>query len=233
MSKRSVFVVADNSEHYAVEKMFVDQGWSIADNIEESDLVQFVGGADVGPALYGHQMHRTTYINKSRDDHEMNVFFKALELGIPMAGICRGGQFLNVMCGGTMYQDVNGHAMHGTHKAWIKDAVLPVMVTSTHHQMMKVNQKVENIVLMSAGQSTRKVEMGPLQYESVKEIVHFPRLDEFTDVECVFYPENRCLCFQPHPEYGGSHVKETLEVYFNFLDTYIFSEAIERDVIVA
>src|SRR3546814_3238996 len=31
----------------------------------------------------------------------------------PMAGICRGGQFLNVMCGGSMIQHVEGHAIHG------------------------------------------------------------------------------------------------------------------------
>ncbi len=227
---RSVFIVKDGFEDRHVESMFIEAGYTIAKSIEDADLIQFVGGADVSPDLYGDKVHRTTHPNKVRDDDEMKVYFKALELGIPMAGICRGGQFLNVMNGGRMYQDVNNHGIAGTHKAWLKDAMLPVDVTSTHHQMMIVNKNVEHDILLTAGVSTRKIEMNPMTESNSREIITITSQGTICEVEAVYYPENQCLCFQPHPEYHGSHVNETREIYFKFLNECIFNEQQQEQV---
>jgi len=52
-----------------------------------------------------------------------------------MVGICRGSQFLTVMSGGRLFQDVSGHAIMGTHLIKFKDGS-SLGITSTHHQMM-------------------------------------------------------------------------------------------------
>jgi gamma-glutamyl-gamma-aminobutyrate hydrolase PuuD len=227
---RKVFVVKDGFEYRAVTGMFIEAGWETTDILEDADLVQFVGGADVSPNLYGDKPHRTTHANKVRDDDEMKIYFRAVELGIPMAGICRGGQFLNVMNGGRMFQDVTNHSISGTHKAWLKDAMLPIDVTSTHHQMMIVNKDVEHDVLMLAGVSNRKIEMNPMTESNSREIISITPIGSICEVEAVYYPENQCLCFQPHPEYHGSHVKETREVYFKFINELIFNEQQQEQV---
>lgn len=221
---RKVYIVGFDR---CVEEMFLGMGWQTVGDLHEADLVQFTGGEDVNPALYGEHPHHTTSFNNSRDAYEQEKYFQAFEQGIPMAGICRGGQFLNVMNGGTLYQDVDNHAIGGTHKAWIEGNLIPVEVTSTHHQMMKANLLVPYEVLMVAGESTVRHFMSSTTCKSYP-IRNQPSVSKNTDVEALFYPRSRSLCFQPHPEYKGAKVRDTHEVYFMFLDQYIFSEQEEE-----
>lgn len=65
------------------------------------------GGGDVDPALYGEEPHATIRdVNSERDAFEMEIAHRALELGLPVLGICRGMQLLNVLLGGTLIQDL-------------------------------------------------------------------------------------------------------------------------------
>lgn len=224
---RNVFVVPGDGD-YQVIRMFTCEGWGITDDLDDADLVQFVGGADVNPSLYGQHCHSTTSFDNARDAREMDIYLDALEMGIPMAGICRGGQFLNVMNGGSMYQHVDNHGLAKTHKAWLAGASVPIEVTSTHHQMMVPNYEADHIVLMTAQESKRRHKMSKTEY-SQYESIDYPRSDTPTDVEAVYYRETNCLCFQPHPEYTGVHVLETKEVYFILLDRYLF-DSIEENL---
>ncbi len=94
---------------FAYHDLFMNLGFQVIDTMEGANLVCFTGGEDVNPSLYGHEKHPTTYFSIFRDTKERSYFEKALDMGIPMVGICRGGQFLNVMSGGEMYQDVSTH----------------------------------------------------------------------------------------------------------------------------
>jgi putative glutamine amidotransferase len=88
------------------------------------------GGPDIDPARYGEQADPlTTVIRPSRDAAEVALFEAALESGVPVLGICRGLQVMNVALGGTLIQhlpDVVGHDGHsptpgamGEHKVTI------------------------------------------------------------------------------------------------------------------
>lgn len=227
MSKRKVLVVKeDNFEQVAA--MFLSEGWGITDDIDEADLIQFTGGADVNPKLYGHHKHSSTWFDEARDQREAVFYTAAIDRGIPLAGICRGGQFLNVMNGGTMFQDVDNHAIGGTHDAWLPGANLPVKVTSTHHQMMQPNYDDQHRVLLTAGEATRKIGMSSMSYQNYEVATTPAKGGKPTDIECIFYPNTRTLCFQPHPEYNGRHVAETKEVYFELIERYLFDEMEER-----
>ena len=185
-------------------RMFKDRGWTEVFSIEKADLVQFLGGADVNPKLYGETPHPTTNFNEYRDTTDKTTYVKAMSLCIPVAGICRGGQFLNVMNGGTLYQDVDGHL--GSHIAYTADGK-EVEVSSTHHQMMIPD--TDGVVLMTARCSTRREVM--LNGEAV--IDASPNHD---DVEALYYPDNNVLCFQPHPEIMAKD-SDCQEVYFKFI----------------
>lgn len=212
MTKRSVYIVAPDMMYI---KMFTGRGWVITNNIADADLIQFTGGEDVSPYLYGESMHPATYNNVHRDLEEKAIYQRAEDMAIPMAGICRGGQFLNVMNGGSMWQDVDKHG--GRHDAYILGGLIPVKVSSTHHQMMRPSE--DGMVLMTAGLSTYKEAMdGNTKFRRIMKEPITTR----DDVEAVFYPETNSLCFQPHPEYGG--YAECQDVYFKFIEEYCFGE---------
>jgi len=96
------------------------------------DLVVFTGGSDVDPALYGEMRHKSTYVDARRDAYETKLFRCALELGVPMVGICRGAQFLCVMAGVTLVQNVGGH--QSAHEVRTSEGHW-LDVSSLHHQM--------------------------------------------------------------------------------------------------
>jgi len=74
------------------------------------------GGKDVDPARYGQTPHpETDDPRDDRDAWEFALITRALERGLPVLGICRGAQVLNVVLGGTLHQhlpDVVGHTRH-------------------------------------------------------------------------------------------------------------------------
>lgn len=83
------------------------------------DGLVITGGRDVDPAAYGQQPHPATDAprddDRLRDAWEFELLKGAIRRGIPVLGICRGAQVLNVALGGTLHQhlpDVLGHTHH-------------------------------------------------------------------------------------------------------------------------
>jgi putative glutamine amidotransferase len=67
----------------------------------------FTGGQDVDPELYHESVHPLCgEICKQRDSIEKTVFNMAYREDIPVLGICRGIQLINVLMGGSLYQDL-------------------------------------------------------------------------------------------------------------------------------
>ena len=72
------------------------------------DGLLVLGGSDVSPALYNEDTHPLCQeIDYHRDDFEALLITKAIELKKPMVLVCRGLQLLNVLLGGTLYQDLS------------------------------------------------------------------------------------------------------------------------------
>ena len=80
------------------------------------DGLILAGGADVDPSAYGAEPHvATTGTTPARDQAEIALTERAIERDMPVLGICRGMQLLNVARGGTLDQhlpDLNGHEGH-------------------------------------------------------------------------------------------------------------------------
>jgi putative glutamine amidotransferase len=71
------------------------------------DGLLLIGGGDLDPACYGEQaIPQTQPPDTARDAFEMELIGSAAREGLPILGICRGMQVLNVARGGTLYQDI-------------------------------------------------------------------------------------------------------------------------------
>ncbi len=124
-----VFVVGGNTNYVN----FLHNA-ELTDNLEEARLVVFTGGADVHPSLYGCMKHPSTCSDRARDEREKAVFDRIDPKRQVVYGCCRGSQFVTVMNGGKLIQDVRNHALSITHP--ITDGKKIYEITSTHHQMM-------------------------------------------------------------------------------------------------
>lgn len=200
--KPKVAVVGRDSS----EEMFLKRGWELVSLLGgEPDLIQFTGGEDVGPALYGQKRNPHTYTNPYRDAKEVEIYKTYLGKAA-FAGICRGGQLLNVLNGGSLYQHVDNHQRG--HIALDIESGGEVLVSSVHHQMM-IPPPEGRVLLVARQSSVRYVEENAIK-----------RAENEDDVEAVFFEKTRSLCFQPHPEYHRfDHPCQDL--YFHYLKHHL------------
>jgi putative glutamine amidotransferase len=77
----------------------------VADVIDTVDGLLFTGGGDIEPSRYGApRMAETDGVEPARDAWELALATAALDHDLPILGVCRGSQLLNVACGGTLMQ---------------------------------------------------------------------------------------------------------------------------------
>lgn len=71
------------------------------------DAIIFSGGEGVGPINFGENPSKfISNINHSRDSFELALFEEAYNRDMPILGVCRGAQLINVALGGNLYQDI-------------------------------------------------------------------------------------------------------------------------------
>ena len=85
------------------------------DVLESLDGIVFAGGNDIDPAYWGAERHPATEIDVARDTSELMLMRAALELDLPILGVCRGMQVMAVTAGGSLHQhlpDLIGSRRH-------------------------------------------------------------------------------------------------------------------------
>jgi len=122
--------------------------------VDDLDGLVLVGGADIPPSAYGQQPHETVKVIPSqRYNFERKLISLWLASGKPVLGTCLGMQFVNVVAGGTLIQDIPSQVgtkvVHRGDKVyhWVnieQDSLLAkilgtnrAFVYSNHHQAVK------------------------------------------------------------------------------------------------
>ena len=97
---------------------------TLEDTLDHVDAIAIGGGRDIEPHHYGQEPHSTLgATDPRRDAFELELVKRALDRGLPILGMCRGVQVLNVALGGTLVQDVELRAEwreHPTDREWAR-----------------------------------------------------------------------------------------------------------------
>jgi putative glutamine amidotransferase len=121
-----------------------------ADAFAAMDGLLLSGGADIAPARYGRAAAGSDHVEPRRDALEAAAWTAAVDRSVPVLGVCRGLQAINVFSGGTLLQDIDGHAgapfgqgppathplriVPGTALDGLVSGDGPLVVNSYHHQ---------------------------------------------------------------------------------------------------
>lgn len=95
------------------------------------------GGGDVNPRRYRGKSHpKISGVNDVRDEMEIYLSKRAMKRDLPVFGICRGIQVMNVAFGGTLIEDLPGHRKDFHSVDWNEPRQLPALkrVNTSHHQ---------------------------------------------------------------------------------------------------
>ena len=187
-----------------IERMLLEEGYEVVDYLREADVFFFVGGADVNPELYDERNTHSS-VDNQHDEASTRLYYS--DIYKPRVGVCRGGQFLNAMSGHRLHQHVENHAIGGTHPVLDTRSGLVYRCTSTHHQMMRIDD-----VVQKWQEDTPSLVLATAEIEGVGH-------DE-PQIEAIWYPSTKSLCFQPHPEYVYK-VHECRKLFRSYLDEFI------------
>jgi putative glutamine amidotransferase len=122
------------------------------ESLPEVDGLLLPGGWDVDPSFYGERRdEKLGETDRELDETELALFGQAREREIPVLGICRGQQVINVAMGGSLVQHLEGHEVRSLGRSHLAHTIdvdptselgqaageHKVRVNSLHHQAIK------------------------------------------------------------------------------------------------
>lgn len=144
----------------AVAELLIGDEQAVNRYIDQIHGLLLPGVGDIDPDLYGEeQLFENKDVNRAKDEFEISLFRKAMEKNIPVFGICRGIQIMNVAMGGSLYQyeemeempsKILTYQKPGSDAPWHKIKIQPdsrlnqitcesiTEVTSTHYEAVKI-----------------------------------------------------------------------------------------------
>ena len=162
--------------------------------LDRLDGVLISGGNDVSPMLYGERFSpHCGLLDPSRDEYEISLTRAVLKRGMPLLGICRGLQVLNVALGGTLHQDLPSGG-YQPHSIWAGDRN-----TGTHRVNFPSDSPLRKIL------GAESAWVNSFHHQAVKQLAPELRPGALSDgdglVESAYVPGARfALAVQWHPE---------------------------------
>lgn len=185
--------VEPGAENRAVSDMFKEEGYTVTNDIHKADFICLIGGSDVDPFLYDEE-NTSSYTDLKHDLVSLGLVYYSIKLGLPIVGICRGGQFLSSHISTLpLVQHIEGHQATNhtiTIPAYSEYCEYDgIEVTSDHHQCMS-----GELLTLNVGNGNGEVFKSP---DGIPEVL--------IDRGEVNLTPSFCLCYQPHPEWVDHH----------------------------
>ena len=173
--------------------------------------VLLTGGHDVDPSLYGEKRMPECGVScKERDEMETELLKQALEKNMPILGICRGIQFLNVHLGGTLYQDL----------------VKQRPSTVEHHQKPPYDIPIHDVEILEDGSlyrvlNTKKLSVNSYHHQAIKrkaDTLKTMVVSEDGIVEAVEMTDKKFVwALQWHPEFSHKTDANSRKIFEEFV----------------
>ncbi len=186
--------------------------------IDVCDGVMLCGGMDIHPIYYGEEPHHNLgFVNSKEDEYQIKIARLALNLHKPVLGICRGHQLLNVVCGGTLYQDLT-------------EILSP---TIKHDQISKRYEPYHSITISKSSKLEKflgsSTVVNSLHHQCIKELGTGLRAIAHSNdgvIEAIEMPDRDfVLGMQWHPEEMAMHGDENmLNVFKEFIKKSVKKE---------
>ena len=180
--------------------------------LSKNHILFLWGGEDIATEIYGETP--CDYVRSKhkslRDIIEIDLFHKAVDLQIPIIGICRGAQLITCLTGGSLIQHIEEHD-GGNHAIVTKEDQM-LITNSCHHQMMIPNPKTSTILAHSI---EYKNSFGLRENNKKVIIDNVPEIVHFSDVNA--------LGIQGHPEWP-TMPRKTIKYCINLIKTLILNE---------
>ena len=187
-----------------------DEG-EIEELLDHMHGILLTGGHDVSPALYNEEpLKECAQTIEERDRMEMILLKKTLERDMPVLGICRGIQFLNVFTGGTLYQDLPTQRPTKTEHHQSPPYDIPV-----HEVTIKEDSKLFKLL----GKSSIRV--NSYHHQAIKDIgedLKIMAISEDGLTEAVEMPDKRFVwAVQWHPEFSFRSDENSMKIFEEFI----------------
>ncbi len=174
-------------------------------SLPEVDGLLLPGGWDVDPALYGEKPDpKVGPIDRELDDTELRLFQQARERDVPVLGICRGQQVINVAMGGSLLQHLEGHEVRRYGRSHLAHTI-------------EVDPRSE--LGRAAGED--KIRVNSLHHQAIGTLapglVQTGRGDDGT-VEAVETSDGLIVAVQCHPEELSSDLPWARNLFERFVD---------------
>lgn len=191
----------------SARKAVLDRAFEVCDGF------LLTGGQDVDPVLYGEVKKETCKeVCHERDQMEEQIFRRCVLEDRPVLGICRGIQFMNVVMGGTLYQD------------------LPTEHPSVleHHQKPPYDKPVHEVKLLAHTPlrrllQTDTIAVNSYHHQAIKELGDgFLSMAVTPDhlVEAIYMPDKHFIWgVQWHPEFSYKVEKNSRLIFQSFVES--------------
>lgn len=166
----------------------------IAQTLRRIDALILSGGEDIQPSLYGDRPSKELgTVNIPRDEWELRILKQAIPLHLPILGICRGMQMINVYFGGSLIQDLPTEYPQSSigHNQRLPRTI------ATHDIEIVPNSFLERIT------GKQRLQVNSFHHQAVKRLAQgFQITAKAPDgvieaIEAIHYP---IVCVQFHPE---------------------------------
>jgi putative glutamine amidotransferase len=115
----------------------------LGDLLSRLDGILFSGGGDIHPQFYGAELHPlVSDVDLERDKLELALLEKSLQQRMPILGICRGFQLINIGLGGSLYEDIQEQKpqsdKHNYSSGWPRDYLAHPVTLETGNFLAKL-----------------------------------------------------------------------------------------------
>ena len=208
---------ADAVEKAGGEPVFLPQFQNeeeVKEALKDINAVILTGGDDINPALYNESAHeKLEDINIPRDVSDIALLNVCIEEDMPTIGTCRGMQLTNIICGGSLYQDIPSQ---NPSEIVHRDPAREIFVKH------KITLDKGNLISEAIGRDG-EFEVNSWHHQAIKELgenLEVVALAEDETIEAVIKTDNSYFIgFQWHPEeLINNDDEDSLNIYKAFVN---------------